>query len=296
MDYYSKIKDKLIDNEIYVKAKDYSKENHTVITYYEVGKLLFDAGKQYGENIVGNYSKKLQIEVGQKYNERTLRRMRQLYLFFEQQKWSPVGTKLSISHIRELFCLNDSIEINYYVEQASKRNLSKRELANIIKNKEYERLPQDTKKKLIDKKESDIIDFVKNPIMIRNINNYEFISEKILKKLILENIESFMKELGNFFCFIGSEYKIKIGNQFNYIDILLYNIKYKCYVVIELKVTKLRKEYIGQINTYMNYIDKNLRTIDENRTIGIIIVKKDNKFIMEYCSDDRIVCKEYIIV
>lgn len=77
---------------------------------------------------------------------------------------------------------------------------------------------------------------------------------------------------------------------------LLYNIKFKCYVVIELKITELKKDHIGQIQTYMNYIDKNIKTIEEDKTIGIIIVKKDNKFIMEYSSDSRIITKEYITI
>ena len=139
-------------------------------------------------------------------------------------------------------------------------------------------------------------DFVKNPIIIRNSYNYTEISEKVLQKLILEDIEYFMHELGNSFCFIGSEYRIKIGDSYNYIDLLLYNIKFKCYVVVELKVTELKKEHIGQITTYMNYIDKNLKTIEEDKTIGIIIVKKDNHFIMEYCSDDRLISREYIFI
>ena len=122
-----------------------------------------------------------------------------------------------------------------------------------IKSNEYERLDNETKLKLINKEKTNIKDLIKNPIIIKN-NNYEVISEKVLQKLILEDIESFMKELGEYFCFIGSEYKIKIGNSYNYIDLLLFNIKYNCYVVIELKITELKKEHIGQIEIYMNYI------------------------------------------
>ena len=124
----------------------------------------------------------------------------------------------------------------------------------------------------------------------------ERISEKLLQKLILEDIESFMKELGNNFCFIGSEYKIKIGNNYNFIDLLLFNYEYNCFVVIELKVTELKKEHIGQIEVYMNYIDKNVKKINHDSTIGIIICRKDNKFVMEYCSDKRILAKEYKLV
>ena len=132
--------------------------------------------------------------------------------------------------------------------------------------------------------------------MIKNSHNYDEISEKILKQLILEDIENFMKELGNSFCFIASEYKIKIGDRYNYIDLLLYNIEFNCYVVVELKITELKKEYIGQIEVYMNYIDKTIKKVMQDKTIGIIICKKDNKFIMEYCSDKRIIAKEYELV
>ena len=139
-------------------------------------------------------------------------------------------------------------------------------------------------------------DFVKNPILIKNNFNYKEISEKVLKKLILENIESFMNELGNSFCFVGSEYKIKIGDRYNYIDLLLFNIEYNCYVVIELKVTELKKEHVGQIQVYMNYIDNNLKKLSQDSTIGIIICKKDNNYIIEYCSDDRLIAREYSLV
>ena len=169
-------------------------------------------------------------------------------------------------------------------------------MEEVIKSKEYERLPEQTRLKLITKEENMIEDFIKNPIVIRNPKNIEVNKEKILQRLILEDIENFMKELGNGFCYIGSEYKIKIGNTYNYIDILLYNIKYRCYVVVELKITELKKEYIGQVEVYMNYLDNNLKTIDDDKTIGIIICKKDNKYVIDYCSDKRILSKEYELV
>lgn len=296
MNYYKEIKNKLIDDEIYSRVKDYSKEKHTLLTYYEVGKLLLEAGTKYGNDIIGNYSEKLSIEVDKKYNSRTLRRMRQLYQFFEKQKWSPLGTKLSISHIRQLFSLNDSNEINYYANQIEKRNLSKRQLEEIIKNKEYKRLPAETKKKLALDYKIEIKDLVPNPILIRNKNNIEIINEKTLHHLILEEIELFMKGLGSSFSFIGSEYKIKIGDRNHHIDLLLFNIKFNCYVVIELKVTEFKAEYISQVQKYMNYIDKNIKEMSNNNTMGILICKRENKFVIEYCSDDRIAVREYELV
>ena len=250
-------KNKLIDNEIYNRVKDYSKERNKVITYFEVGKLLDEAGKHYGENIIKEYSLKLINEVGKKFNDRTLRRIRQYYRVFCNKKWSPLATKLSWSHYTELLSIKDERKLNYYINISIKNNLSKRQLREKIKTNEYERLDEKTKSKLINNEEYYVTDFVKGPILIKNNFNYKEISEKVLKKLILENIESFMNELGNSFCFVGSEYKIKIGNRYNYIDLLLFNIEYNCYVVIELKVTELKKEHVGQIQVYMNYIDNN---------------------------------------
>ena len=182
---------------------------------------------------------------------------------------------------------------NYYISVIEKQNLSIRQLRDRIKSKEYERLPNKTRTKIIKKANSTIQDLIKNPIIIKNKTNYEIISEKILQKLILENIPDFLKELGNGFTFIDNEYKIKLGDKYNYLDLLLFNIEFNCYVVVELKVTALKKEHIGQIQIYMNYIDNNLRTTNQNKTIGIIICKIDNEFIMEYCSDERIIVKKY---
>ena len=295
MNYYEEIKNKIIDNETYEKVKDYSKERHRVITYYEIGELLNEAGKKYGANIIKQYSEKLVIEVGTKYNERTLRRMKQLYLFFKKQKWSPLGTKLSISHLRVLFTLKDNNEINYYVKQIINKNMSKRELEYIVKSKEYERLSDETKNKIIKEEKLEVKDLIPNPILIKNKNNIEIITEKVLHNLILEDIEDFMRELGNNFSFIGSEYKIKIGDTYHKIDLLLFNIKYNAYVVVELKVSEFKVEYISQVQKYMNYIDKNIKEISNNSTIGILICKRENKYVIEYCSDERIVVRKYVL-
>lgn len=188
-----------------------------------------------------------------------------------------------------MLAINDFNKIIYYVNQCEINNLDVRSLREKPKSNEYERLTEKTKNILFNTKCSKVIDFVKNPIMIKNNYKYEIFSEKLLQKLILEDIESFMKELGNSFCFIGSEYKIKIGNSYNHIDLLLFNIEFNCYMIIELKVTGVKKEHIGQIQVYMNYIDDNLRKVNQDKTIGIIICKQDNKYVIKYCSDDRII-------
>ena len=294
MNYYNEIKTEILNNEITKKVKDYSKNKSDLTTYYNVGKLLSEAGKHYGEGIIKEYSDKLTKEFGKGYSQRNLRNIRQFYCV--STKWQTLSAILSWSIYCELIWFDNINKINYYITICKEQNLSVRELRKRIKNKEYERLDESTKLKLIKQETLKVEDAIKNPIIINNRFNYEVISEKVLQKIILEDIEEFMKELGNSFCFIGSEYPIKVGCNYNYIDLLLYNIEFNCYVVIELKITKLKKEHIGQIEVYMNYIDKNLRKITQDKTIGIILCRKDNKFIMEYCSDERIKVREYKLI
>ncbi|MBQ9072746.1 MAG: DUF1016 family protein [Bacilli bacterium] len=292
MNYYNQIKEELINNEIYKKAKDYSKNRNDLSTYYNVGKILCEAGKHYGESIIKDYSIRLTNELGKGYSQRNLRNMRQFYKI--SQKWQTVSAKLSWSHLCEILWFEDS-KFLYYIKTTENQNLSIRQLREKIKNKEYERLDETTKNKLITQEELKINDFIKNPIVLKNTYNLEKITEKYLKQIILEQLNTFMKELGDGFSYVDNEYKIKIGDRYNYIDLLLYNIKYNCYVVAELKVTELKKEHIGQIQTYMNYIDKHIKRVEQNKTIGIIVSAKDNKIILEYCSDPRIYETKFIL-
>ena len=291
MNYYNEIKNELINNEINRKVKNYSINKSDLDAYYNVGKMLSEAGNHYGEGIIKEYSMRLTNDLGKGYSKRNLWLMLKFYEL--KEKMQTVSAQLSWSHYCELLSFENINKINYYIGLVKSNNLSVRQLRERIKSNEYERLPESTKNKLIEQKESNVVDFIKDPIMIKNNKNYEMFSEKILQKLILEDIENFLDELGTGFTFIKSEYPIKIGNRYNYIDLLLYNIKYKCYVVVELKVTELKKEHTGQIMTYMNYIDKNIKTIEENATVGIIICKQENEYVIKYCSDDRIIARKY---
>ena len=299
--YYNEIKNELINNEVYKRVKDYSKNRNELSTYYNVGKILIEAQggedrAKYGDGLIKEYSLKLSQEIGNKYNITTLKRMRQFYLIIE--KGAAMRHQLSWSHYRELLPIKDINEINYYIETAISKNLAYRQLRERIKNKEYQRLDNNTKLKLINKEEISIGDTIKNPIIIKNKLGIdkENISEKILKRLILEDIEGFMKELGDGFSYIGSEYKIKINNTYNYIDLLLFNYIYNSFVVVELKVTEVKKEHIGQVEVYMNYIDKHVKGISNNKTIGIIVARRDNHYYIEYSSDKRIYTRDYEIV
>ena len=294
MNYYEEIKNEFINNEINKKVKNYLINRKDLETRYNVGKLLSEAGKKYGEGIINEYSKKLTLELGKDYNVTNLKRYRQFYILI--QKGATLSHQLSWSYYSELMPLKNINVINYYIKLCETNIISVRQLRERIKSKEYERLSESAKSKFVVNEQPLLPDLVKNPILIKKSDKYTEISEKVLQQIILEDIKNFMQELGSGFSFVSNEYPIKLGNKYNYIDLLLYNYKYKCFVVIELKITKLKKEHTGQIQNYMNYIDKNIKEIDDNNTVGIIICKKDDWIVIDYCSDKRIISREFELV
>ena len=293
MNYYKKIKNELINNEVYKKVKDYSKNRSDLNTYYKVGKLLNDAGKSYGEGIIKKYSDRLTKELGKGYGLSNLKNMRRFYNIAKSQT---VSDLLSWSHYVELLKIDDINKINYYIRITEEQNLSVRKLRERIKSREYERLDDNTKEKLINKEKVNAGDLIKDPILIRNKFDTSKISEKMLLETIMDNLEEFLSEFGDGYSFIKSEYPIKICDRYNYIDMLLYNIYDNCYAVIELKINEIKKEHIGQIETYMNVIDKNLKTINQNQTIGIIVCKKKNGYLFKYVTNKKIYEREYELV
>ena len=293
MNYYEKIKNELINNEVYKKVKDYSKNRSDLNTYYKVGKLLNDAGKSYGEGIIKKYSDRLTKELGKGYGLSNLKNMRRFYNIAKSQT---VSDLLSWSHYVELLKIDDINKINYYIRITEEQNLSVRKLRERIKSSEYERLDDNTKEKIINKEEINAGDLIKDPILIRNKFDTSKISEKMLLETIMDNLEEFLSEFGDGYSFIKSEYPIKIGDRYNYIDMLLYNIYDNCYVVIELKINEIKKEHIGQVETYMNFIDKNLKTINQAPTIGIIVCKKKNGYLFKYVTNKKIYERKYELV
>ena len=291
INYYNQIKETLIKNEIYKKVKDYSKNKSDLNAYFEVGRLIVEAQggekrAKYGNKLIKEYSEKLTNELGKGFTVSNLRKMRQFYLLF--RKRSTLSSELTWSHYTELLKIKNINEVKYYIYITDKQNLSVRELREKIKSNEYERIGY--KEEL---EEPKINTFIKNPIIIKVGDKKEKLSEYALHRSILENIDDFLKELGVGFTYVGSEVKIKIGDRYNYIDFLLFNVKYNCYVVIELKVTEMKAEYIGQITKYINYVDKNIKELFNDKTVGVVICKRENKYVLEYCSDNRIFTTTY---
>lgn len=286
MNYYNEIKDTLVKNEVYKKAKDYAKNKSDLNSYYEVGRLLVEAQggesrAKYGNEIIKEYSDKWTKELGKGYSERNLRNMRTFYLRFK--KWHALRTELTWTHYRCLLSIKDDRKLAYYISIAVSQNISYRELQERIKSKEYERVGY--KEELNEPKVNTLI---KEPVLIKTKNIPNKITEYALHNLILEDMDNFLKQLGVGFAYIGHEVKINIGKDKHSIDFLLFNYKYNCFVVVEIKVTEFKAEHIGQIKKYIIYVDENIKEQFNDKTVGIIICKDVNGYVLKYCSDERI--------
>ena len=284
--YLEHIRNEIITTEAKVVVREYKNNLDKLTRNYNIGKELTQAGKHYGEGIVKKYASILTKEFGTTYGITNLKYMRLFYHFIE--KSHPLDDQLTWSHYKLLLPLKDINEIKYYIYVTKRENLSKRELSLRIKSDEYHRLPPKTRDKLETNKKIKSGEEVLNPIIVRTNNLKERFTEKLLQEMIMNDLPNFLKQLGSGFSFIDREYKVQIGNNFNYIDILLYNYIRNCFVVVELKITELRKEYLGQIKTYMNIVDKEIKKPTHNKTIGILITKEMNNFEVSLIDADNV--------
>ena len=302
MNYYNEIKNILIDNAIGRKVREYKSNQKDLESYYNVGKLLVEAqgGEErakYGDGLIKEYSKRLTTELGKGYTTTRLMYMRSFYLLL--LKYPTLSDKLkninvTWSNVCEILKLKDTIEIGYYLNLSNKLCLTKLELRTKIKSKEYERLDSKIKEKLMKQEEVSVKDKIPDPIVLEGLEYKEKLTEKIVQKWIDENPASFCEALGEGYSYIKSQYKIKIGSNYNYIDVLLFNVIDMNCVVVEIKVTELKKEHIGQIETYMNYVDINLKKDFHNKTTGILLVRKNNKWLIKYINNDGIMIRKYV--
>ena len=302
MNYYDEIKNILVDNAIGRKVREYKSNQKDLESYYNVGKLLVEAqgGEErakYGNGLIKEYSKRLTSELGKGYSTRNLKYMRNFYTVCQKGQ-SPIAEfkfhNISWTCITKLLKLDDINAIFYYVKCIGKMNLTTRELDSKLKSKEYERLDNKIKEKLVKQEEVSVKDKIPDPIVLEGLESKERLTEKIVQKWIDENPASFCEALGEGYSYIKSQYKIKIGSNYNYIDVLLFNYISNSFVVVEIKVTELKKEYIGQIQTYMNYVDVNLKKEFHNKTTGILLVRENNKWLIKYINNNDIVVREFI--
>ena len=301
MNYYNEIKSILVDNAIGRKVREYKNNQKDLESYYNVGKLLVEAqgGEErakYGDGLIKEYSNRLTSELGKGYSTRNLKYMRNFYLLAKGQPLAAQFKNINMtwSNVCEILNLSNIEEMKYYLNLSNKLCLTKLELRTKIKSKEYERLDSKIKEKLIKQEEVSVKDKIPDPIVLEGLEYREKLTEKIVQKWIDENPASFCEAVGEGYSYIKSQYKIKIGSNYNYIDVLLFNIIDMNYVVVEIKVTELKKEHIGQIETYMNYVDANLKKDFHNKTTGILLVRENNRWLIKYINNDGIIVRDYI--
>ena len=251
---------------------------------------------KYGDGLIKEYSKRLTTELGKGYSTRNLKYMRNFYLLAKGQPLAAQFKNINMtwSNVCEILNLSNIEEMKYYLNLSNKLCLTKLELRTKIKSKEYERLDSKIKEKLMKQEEVSVKDKIPDPIVLEGLEYKEKLTEKIVQKWIDENPASFCEALGEGYSYIKSQYKIKIGLNYNYIDVLLFNVIDMNYVVVEIKVTELKKEHIGQIETYINYIDANLKKDFHNKTTGILLVRENNKWLIKYINNDGIIIRNYI--
>ena len=278
---------------------DYFKNKDLVNNYFEIGRLLVEAQggeehNKYGNKLIKPWSIELTEKYGKGYNYTNLCRFRQFYIIFN--KIAPVGQFLTWTNIKILLPIKNVNKRNYYINMCIKKNLSARELQKEIKNNAFERLSLADKEniKLISNKNEvlTIKDALKDPVLITINEDLDNVSEEKLAKIIRKELEIFLLELGCGYTYAGKE--VRMGE--SYCDLLFFNYEFNCFVVIELKTRKIKKEDIGQLEYYINYVDENMKKENFNPTIGVLVAKEGNYLVMKYCTNKNIYKTTYKII
>ena len=300
MNNYEEVETLVKKVEIGKAIRERQANNEITEAYWNIGKLIVDAqgGKEkskYGDALLKKWSEKLSKEYGKGYDYSNMRRFRQFYLTFPI--CGTVCHRLSWTIVRTTLPIKDENKRNYYINLCIKNNLSKRELIKEIKSNSFERLEHKPDK--VDIITSAIVPAItenfKNPILL-NLNGNKVENEKDLEKLIYSQLSYVFMQLGNDFTWVGNQYKISDGNKNYYIDMLLYNVNYNCYVVVEIKCRSLKKEDKGQTEFYMTLVDKYKKRANNNPTIGIIITREQDKFVANFVKSEKLVPLTYELV
>ena len=295
--YYEEIEHLIKRNEVSKRVRKLEENYSLVETYWHIGKIIVEAQggstrAKYGNELIKKWSIKLTELYGKGYEASNLKRFRQFYLVF--RKDGAVRHQLSWTHIRKLLPIKDENKRNYFINLCIKNNLSERELTREIKSNVYERLVDKPDKiDIIVPVKQSITTDMKNPIIIPVKS--EVASEHDLELNILANLDFFFKQLGNGFLYAGHQYKISEGKNSYYVDILLFNYKMNAFVVVELKLRSLRKEDKAQMEFYMKLIDEQVKEAYHNKTIGIIISKESDEFIVNFVRQEDIIPLSYEI-
>ena len=293
--YYEEIEHLIKKHEVSKRVRRLEANNDLVTTYWNVGRLIVEAQggekrAKYGNELIKKWSVKLTEIYGKGYNYTNLFRFRKFYLCFPIL--AAARQVLSWTHYKKLLPIKDENKRNYYVNLCLKNNLSERELTREIKANAYERLVDKPDKiDIIAPTKYSITTDMKNPIIIPIKN--EVANEYDLELNILANLDFFFKQLGNGFLYAGHQYKISDGKNNYFLDILLFNYEFNSFVICELKLRSLKKEDKAQIEYYMKLVDEQIKKPFHNKTVGIIISKESNEFIVNFVRQEDIIPLTY---
>ena len=275
----------------------YEVNNTMLLAYWNVGKIIVENEQngnikaEYGKQVMKELSKELRKILGSGFSVSNLFNMRRFYITYP--KFQTLSGKLSWSHYCELLSIENIDERNFYEKECINSNWSVRELKRQIDTSLFERLLLSEGKSNKEKvyalsKEGQMLsvpeDILKEPYVFEflNLKEPKPILEKDLERKLVKHMEDFLLELGKGFMFVGTQQRITLGNTHYYVDMVFYNKILKCYVLIDLKIGKMKPEYAGQMNMYLNYYDSEINDEYDNKPIGIILCKGKKEIDMEY--------------
>ena len=265
--------------------------NEMVNLYWSIGKMIVEKQNgedraKYGDLLIEKISKNLTAEFGKGFSKRNLERMRKFYMCY------PIATtllsQLSWSHYLELIKIDDEEKRNFYMHECVLAKWDVRELQRQRNTLLYERLAlSKNKSKLLGEAKqvrNDSTDFIKDPFVLEFLDikeNTDYL-ECDLEKNILKHLKEFLLELGKGFAFVGNQVRITLDGEHFYPDLVFYNRLLSCFVIIDLKIGKVTHQDIGQMQMYVNYYDREIKSKDENKTVGILLSTNKNETIVKY--------------
>ncbi len=294
---------KYLDNGFYQGVKEILEQarkriyrniqNEMVFAYWQIGKMIVEkqGGKEhakYGDGLIKELSAKMTKDFGTGYNDRSLRNMRQFYLVFPI--WSAVRTELSWTHYKLLISLKDENARSFYTNEAIKGNWSTRQLEREINTFSYQRyllsdknhdVVEDTAKR---EKGNDPKDIIKDPYVLEftGLKPNPNMFESDLEQALINHLQEFLLELGSGFAFVARQRRFNMDGRNFYVDLVLYNYKLKCFVLIDLKRGDLTHQDIGQMQMYVNYYTRELMEPGDNPPIGIVLCADKSDTLVKY--------------
>ncbi|MGP4930978.1 PDDEXK nuclease domain-containing protein [Pseudoalteromonas nigrifaciens] len=270
--------------------------NHAMVSaYWQIGRLIVEQEQQgatraeYGKTQLALLSTQLTAQFGKGYSSRNLRNMRSFYLAFS--KWQTVSAKLSWSHYSTLIRIENENARLWYMQEASQQNWSVRALERQIGTLYYERLLSSKEKQPVEheaQQNTQVLaesakDYLRDPYILDFLNLQDkSYQENDLEQGIINNLQQFLLELGKGFAFVERQKRIRFDDEDFYIDLVFYNFKLKCFLLLDLKIGKLKHQDIGQMDTYIRLYDDRHTSSDDNPTIGLVLCSEKSEAVVKY--------------